>query len=300
MDQGVVIERVAVDGGVTEDPDQVVNGAPAAPVLEDRVDVLRVLDEGVGRPLHQGGIGRPEGLEHVVGPAQEVVAVFGGHAEQVADDDDGKRGGDVPHQVAAPLLADVVDDGVALGPQVVLHGPHPLGGEPSETRRRRRTCSGASKSIIIGQRAVLGPDPPGVGERLGVDGRRLDAGIAGHGPQVVGLVVVDGGVGPHPGVGVVGLALVERAAHEVNTEVIRGLRHRPLLCLPWRVGSCARTLGPPVGSAYDAAWPSSTTDPIPPKGVTPSCRRSRSSRPGSTAPSCSSRSSGRPSAPSRT
>ena len=35
-----------------------------------------------------------------------------------------------------------------------------LGVKPSETRRRRRTCSGASKSIIIGRGGNLGRMPP--------------------------------------------------------------------------------------------------------------------------------------------
>ena len=35
-----------------------------------------------------------------------------------------------------------------------------LGVKPSETRRRRRTCSGASKSIIIGSGGNLGRMPP--------------------------------------------------------------------------------------------------------------------------------------------
>ena len=34
-----------------------------------------------------------------------------------------------------------------------------LGVKPSETRRRRRTCSGASKSIIIGSGGYLGRMP---------------------------------------------------------------------------------------------------------------------------------------------
>ena len=35
-----------------------------------------------------------------------------------------------------------------------------LGVKPSETSRRRRTCSGASKSIIIGRGGNLGRMPP--------------------------------------------------------------------------------------------------------------------------------------------
>ncbi len=35
-----------------------------------------------------------------------------------------------------------------------------LGVKPSETSRRRRTCSGASKSIIIGNGGNLGRMPP--------------------------------------------------------------------------------------------------------------------------------------------
>ena len=59
VDERVVVERVAVDLGVAEHADQVVGGARGPAVLEDRVDVVRVLVEGGWPPTMASGSGEP-------------------------------------------------------------------------------------------------------------------------------------------------------------------------------------------------------------------------------------------------
>ncbi len=107
VDERLVVERVAVYLGMAEHADEVVAVATGSPVLEDRMDVLGVLDERVGRVEHGVGVGGALALEHVVGPPQQVVAVVGRHAEHVADHDDGQRRRDVAHEVAATCCADL-------------------------------------------------------------------------------------------------------------------------------------------------------------------------------------------------
>ena len=72
--------------------------------------VLRVLEPGLHRARRQLRRRRRRGRrQHLLGPAQQAVAVLGRHAEQVADHDHRQRRGDLAHEVAAPLLADRVD-----------------------------------------------------------------------------------------------------------------------------------------------------------------------------------------------
>ena len=92
--------------------------------------------------------------------SQQLGPVGRGDAEHVADHDDGQRRRDVGHEVAAALLAHLVDDGVADETQTCSSMARTrLGVKPSETSRRRRTCSGASKSIIMGSGGNLGRMP---------------------------------------------------------------------------------------------------------------------------------------------
>ena len=110
----VGLEPVAVDLGVHEHAHEVVGRVLLA--LRDRVRAERgVLLHRVHR-AEELLLGRAAALRahHVVGPAQQVVAVFGRDAEHVADQDHRQRRGDVADEVALALLADAVDDRVAL------------------------------------------------------------------------------------------------------------------------------------------------------------------------------------------
>jgi subtilisin family serine protease len=111
---GAGVTIAVVDSGVAQHPDQIVGVARGPAVVEDGMDVLGVLDERGHRVLHQRRFGCALSLEHVVGPPQQVVAVGGRDPEQVADHDDRQRGRDVLDEVAAALLADLVEEGVDL------------------------------------------------------------------------------------------------------------------------------------------------------------------------------------------
>ncbi len=105
-------EAVAVDLGVHEHAHQVVGRRLLT--LRDGVRAERgVLGHG-GHRLDVLLVGCAPALraDHVVGPAQQVVAVLGRDAEHVADQDHRERRGDVADEVAFAALADLVDDRV--------------------------------------------------------------------------------------------------------------------------------------------------------------------------------------------
>ena len=139
------------------------------------------------------------------------------------------------------------------------------GVNPSLTSRRRRTCSGASKSIIIGSGVALGSDAAGVGEGLGVLGDLLDVGVAGDAPHPGRLVEVGGCLAAHPGERREGVAAVEGAVGQADVQVGGGVVVMVLLLVGWWA-----TAGPATddgarlpGTAKDtavsdgasAAWP---------------------------------------------
>src|SRR5262249_19753697 len=110
VDEGELVEPVAIDLGVHEDAGQVAVRAGPAPVGQHALHVARVLGKGLGRGLEAGRVGGALRPEHVLGPSQQVGAVFTGHAEHVADHVEWQRGGDVPDEVAPPAPAHLVDD----------------------------------------------------------------------------------------------------------------------------------------------------------------------------------------------
>ena len=80
--------------------------------------------------VHRGDellLGRVAALRahHVVGPAQQIVAVFGGDAEHVADQHHRERRGDVADEVALALLAHRSMIASHLSRIVVLAVAHP-------------------------------------------------------------------------------------------------------------------------------------------------------------------------------
>ena len=182
-------------------------------------DVLGVLHGSQGGPVHGRGVGRPQCLQHVVGPPQEVVAVLGGHPEHVADHDHGQRGGDVPDEVGATRLADPIDDGVADRSDAVLALADARGVNPSLTSRRRRTCSGASVSIIIGRASLSGRIPPALEKVSGSLEISLMSAyrVIPHTPD--GLVEVGRRVLAHPGERREGVAAVERAVGQADGQL---------------------------------------------------------------------------------
>ena len=208
------VEPVAVDLGVDEHAHEVVAGA--GPAVGDDV-------RGVGRVLAEGGAGGVEllgrgvdvlALHHVVGPAQEIGAVLGPHAERVADHDHGQVGGDVVDEVALAVLAHGVDDLGARPPHGRLAVADPLRGEAAVDELPALEVGGVVHVDHHRQGCEPGPDAAGVREDLRVAGDLLDVAVAGDAPD--GAVPVHGRVGPHPRQGVVVVAGPEVAAAEVD------------------------------------------------------------------------------------
>ena len=85
-----------------------------------------VLAEGVGggRLLLLGRLGG-QALEHVVGPAEQLGAVFGADSERVADHDHREGSGDVVDEVGTAPLDHGVEDLRAGLPHLRLAVPHP-------------------------------------------------------------------------------------------------------------------------------------------------------------------------------
>ncbi len=210
--QRVVVEPVAVDLGVAQHAHEVVSGLGLA-VGDDRVGVLRVADEGLGGRADATPVAG-EGGEHGVAPRQELVPVLGGHAQVVADHDQRQRGGDVPDEVALAALGHPVDDLVADLADLVGALADPSGGEALVDELAPPQVLGVVHVDHHRDGVGVGPDPLGVGERGRVLGDGLEVGVAADAPLLA--VPVDGGVGPHPGEGLVGVAAPERTAHEVD------------------------------------------------------------------------------------
>ena len=215
VDQGVVVEPVTVDLPLDEHAEEVVGGEAPAPLLDLLPHKGVPLHEGVGG-LGQGiGVGRALGHEHGVGPLQQPFPDLGVEAQHVGDHDQGKRGGDVGHQVTRPLLAHPVDDLVTHLGDAGLARRHRLGGEPHAHQASPAPVLGGVHVDHVGERHV-GARPARAREGLGVlpDGPHIL--VAGDAPDVVGLVVVGGGVPSHPGEGRERVSGVELAVQQID------------------------------------------------------------------------------------
>jgi len=128
VEDGIVVETVAVDLGVGEQPDQVGLVAGASPVLNHRPHVGAVGVECPEHRLDEGGVLGAEATQEIVGPAEEVGAVPGLHTQEVADDDHRSGAAMSATKVAAAACANPVDDLVDHGGDRVLEGAHTAGG----------------------------------------------------------------------------------------------------------------------------------------------------------------------------
>jgi len=108
-----VVEALAVDLGMTQHAHEIRLWRSAAAVGDDAQLELAELDGCHHRLLGSGGVGDGRASDQIVGPAQEVVVGLTREPEHVADQQQGQRGRDVPHEIALTLLADPIDDEVA-------------------------------------------------------------------------------------------------------------------------------------------------------------------------------------------
>ena len=190
-------------------------------------------------------LGRAAALRahHVVGPPQQVVAVFGRDAEHVADQHHRERRGDVAHEVALAALAHPVDDRVALVADVVLVVADATGRESAVHELASLPVLGIVHLDHHRERKSVGSDPARVRERRGILRRAEHGRVAREPPHVVRGVEVHGRVRAHPGVGRVRVAGVEGAVEQVDVRS-RGVGH--LDSVPGRVRERSRA-GPAPG-----------------------------------------------------
>ena len=108
-------EAVAVDLGVHEHAHEVVGRRAPDARATACVQNVGVARHGASIAWTYLLVGCAAALRahHVVGPAQQVVAILGRDAEHVADQDHRQRRRDVADEVALAALAHLVDDRVA-------------------------------------------------------------------------------------------------------------------------------------------------------------------------------------------
>ena len=189
---------------------------------------------------------------HVVGPAQQVVAVFGRDAEHVADQHHRERRGDVAHEVALAPLAHPVDDRVALVADVVLAVADAAGREAAVHELAPLPVLGIVHVDHHRERTRVGPDAARVRERRRVLRRAEHRRVAREAPHVVRGVEVHGRVRAHPRVGRVRVAGVEGAVEQVDVGS-RGVGHHA--SVPGRVRARRR-----AGPAPSVGRPPSLTE----------------------------------------
>ena len=170
-------EPVAVDLRVHEDAHEVVGR-----FLLARRDGMRAERRVFRHRVHRGHellVGGAPALrtDEVVGPAQQIVAVFGCDAEHVADQDHRERRGDVAHEIALALLADLVDDRVGDGADLGLAGPYSTRREPLVDELAPLPVLGIVHVDHHRDRAVVRSDATRVRERGGVLGRAEHRGV---------------------------------------------------------------------------------------------------------------------------
>ncbi len=218
MDEGILVEPVPFDLGVHERPDQVVVLAAQATLLDDSCDVVDIFDERGGGTFDGGGVGRALALQHVVGPAQQVVTRFGMYSEKVTDGNEGQWSRYVAYEVALPPLADIVEDVVADLTQPSLARTHALGGESLAHETAPSLVLGGVHVDHHRQRRKVRTDPSRARIGRRILGDILQVAVPGDPPHTVTLVEVGRGVASHPGECRKRVAAVERPVDEVDVD----------------------------------------------------------------------------------
>ena len=214
----VIRHPLALDLGVDQNREQVVGRVGAT--VGDHLHRER----GVGgERVHQLLDGqlvdrRGQSAHQVVGPLQQLVALFGQHAEHVTDDRHRQRRGDVADEVALAALTHRVDQRVTQ----VLDGRHlvhdALAGEPGVDELAAQDVRRIVHVDHVGHPRLVRPDAAGGREQLrvalGVEqrliGRRRGQSVA---------VAEHRLVGPHPLVGLPRIAVgVEVAVGQIDVE----------------------------------------------------------------------------------
>ena len=239
MDERVLVEPVAFYLGVDESPYQVVVLTSAPSLFNDPAYVLDVLDERSPRAIHRGRIGRSLSFEHVVGPAQEVVASFGIDPEKITDGDEGKGCGDIAHEVALTSLTDLVENVVAYTADPTLALAHTLRGESLAHEPPPALVLGGVHVDHHGQCGEVGPDATCARKRLGILRDVLQVAVPGYPPDTVAAVEVCRSMAAHPGEGRKRISGIKGSVDQVDGDGRRvgrvdGGGHRSRSCLSKR------------------------------------------------------------------
>ncbi len=153
---------------------------------------------------------------HVVGPAVHLQALVGVEAHQLADDDERDVDGEVLDEVDLAPVGDLVDDLVGQLAHVGDQLTYPAGGEALVDQA---ALAQVLLAVEGDDRHVAGDDGAhSVARAVGLGGARHveDVGVAAQDPQVVGLVAIDGGVGPEPAV------VLPRVVEEAGVTEVEG------------------------------------------------------------------------------
>jgi hypothetical protein len=223
-EQRLVVEALAVDLRVHEEAHQVVRGRLRAAVGHHAQAVLAVLHAG----LHLRGqllrVVAAEPAHQVVGPAQQALVTFGRDAEQVPDHDQRQPGRDVEDELALAALGHVVEDaGADLAHARLVGGDAPRGEAAVHQIAPHHVLRPVHGDHVRDRRGV-GAVALAVAEDVGALRDGHDVRVAGHGPEVVLPVVVDGLVLAHPAQRVVEIARgVGVPGHEVDLRAVRAV-----------------------------------------------------------------------------
>ena len=183
----------------------------------------------IARAASSGGAVALRGRQHLLGPAQQPVAVLGRHAEQVADHDHRQRRRDLAHEVAAPLLADGVDQLRHDAPDLRARDPR-RGAcvKPLLTSARRSLCCGSSMLIIDGSGGESGRELRREQKSSGDFETFITSSWSAIAPQPARLVPVDGRVLAHPAEVLERLAHVEEAVEQADRGIHGMIGHGSL------------------------------------------------------------------------
>ena len=207
LHDALIVQAFAIDLCVAQNADEIVLGGASTPIADHLHGVLGKAQKRVLQGVC--AFGRRGRREQLVGPAKQLIPVFGGYAQHVPDQDHGKRSRDLPHEFAFALLLDRVHQRVADLANLELLFLH--------ATRREATVDKVAATLVNGvvhvdhrwNRRGIGPGTLARTEEVGTLRNGKNVFVKGHTEDLPLRVVVHRGVLTHPPVRVQGPGLVE-------------------------------------------------------------------------------------------